>query len=192
MPRPSRATTRMRLCGLLLLGVWPTIASGVSIEPGDTVRVDFDFATAVPPPPYVHLQAGFHYGPIDLLDPGEGWTISVFDDEGSPPLFSFSFLSSSTTAGQGWGLYDGSPAFADGQGFLLLTDFIGTVDLISITFSAAKPVGYPPPRATGEVVDGAITVVPEPTALALLATGLAGIGFAQRRKLQTRSRTRRH
>jgi hypothetical protein len=176
-----RTTRPIALWSFILFVFWPIIAGAIPIGPGDTVRVDFDLSSEFPPPPYSNITAFYGFGPIDLLDPGEGWTVSIFDEENEPALNSFSFISSfPSQTGIFQGIFDSPslPAFSDGAGFLLLTDIVGTFELTTVQFSGTNLVGSTP------FVEGIIALVPEPTALVLIVTGLAGLGFARWRKLQ--------
>jgi hypothetical protein len=176
----SRTTRQIAVCGLLLFGFWPIITGAIPIGSGDTVRVEFDLSSEFPAPPYSNITTFYGFGPIDLLDPGEGWTVSIFDEENEPALNSFSFISPfPPTTGVFQGVFDfpSLPAFSDGAGFLVLTDIVGTFELTNVQFSGTNLVGSTP------FVDGTITAVPEPTALVLIVTGLVGLGFARWRKL---------
>jgi hypothetical protein len=175
-----RTTKQIAVCGLTLFVFWPIIAGAIPIGAGDTVRVDFDLSSALPAPPYSNITTFYGFGPIDLLDPGEGWTVSIFDEENEPALNSFSFISPFPPRKEVFqGVFDSPslPAFSDGAGFLLLTDIVGTFELTTVQFSGTNLVGPTP------FVDGTITVVPEPTTLVLIVTGLAWLGFARWREL---------
>jgi hypothetical protein len=178
---PVRITKQIVVWGFILLFVfWPIIAAGFFIGAGDNVRVDFDLSSEFPSPPYNNITAFYGFGPRDLLDPGEGWTVSIFDDENEPALSSFSFISPfSPSTGVFQGVFDSPslPAFSDGAGFLLLTDIVGTFELTNVQFSGTNLEGSTP------FVEGTIAEVPEPTALVLIITGLAWLACARWRKL---------
>jgi hypothetical protein len=175
-----RTAKQIGICGLILFVFSPVIAAAIPVSPGITIRVNFDLSSEFPAPPYNNITAFYGFGPIDLLDPGEGWTVSIFDEENEPALFSFSFIHSSppqTEIFQGVFNSPSLPAFADGAGFLLLTDIVGTFELTTVQFSGTNPVGSTP------FVEGIIALVPEPTALVLILTSLAGLGFRRWLKL---------
>jgi hypothetical protein len=182
MSRLLRLTKKIAVCGFILLVFWPVIARGIPLGAGDTVRVDFDLSSEFPEPPYNNITALYGFGP-DLLDPGEGWTISIFDQENEPALNSFSFISPFPPRTEVFqGVFDSPslPAFSDAAGFLLLTDIVGTFELTNVQFSGTNLVGSTP------FVDGTIIVVPEPTAFILIVTGLAWLGCPRWRKLDDR------
>ena len=173
MTKLLRKTRLIAICWLLV-SLGPVLAEAVLVGPGDIVRSDFDLSSEFPAPPYSNITAFFAFG-SDLLDPGEGWTVSIFDSENGPALNSVSFSNPfppTTGIFQGVFGFPSPPAFSDGAGFLLFTTIVGTFDLTAVQFSGTNPGGHTP------FVDGTITVIPEPTAFSLMVVGLAGLSVA--------------
>lgn len=171
-------TRSIGLFWIFLLGIWsPTVGAAV-VGPGSTVRVDFDFGAYFPVTQYYNIQAGFVFGPSNLLDTGEGWTVRMYDNENGPALDAFSFTSSFSSTNniymQVYGNQPTGPFY--GKGFLLLTDIYGSFDLTNVTFSGNDGQGY-----TFDI-NGTITAVPVPGGLWLLLSGLSALSFLWTRK----------
>jgi len=100
----------------------------------------------------------------------------IFINQSSLTLTVTGFLSGGGTVSQLYttdGINDGGGALADFQTFSLNSSFS---NLTSVTFSGALNYGL------DNLIVNESVPVPEPTSLALLALGLAGIGYARKKK----------
>lgn len=88
---------------LLCIVILPLTANAIPVGVGDIVRVDFDLSAETPAPPYEGIYTSMAFGASDYLSIGDGFSIGVFDD-----------------GGQG---------LADGIGFFLIYDIVGSFDL---------------------------------------------------------------
>jgi hypothetical protein len=170
----------------------PFTANAIPVSAGDIVRVDFDLSGETPAPPYEGIYTSMAFGAGDYLNLGEGFSIGVFDDDGA--------------------------GLADGTGYFLVYDIVGTFDL---TNAWAAGVNYSGGYVSTFDVPGTIsllstlpdlgnslaalftfesttsesiswfghdrillppTSVPEPASIVLIGLGLAGLGFAHRKK----------
>jgi hypothetical protein len=150
---------------------------------GTGLLINFDLTGATPAPPYP--VAGY-----DLTWTGLGAGETIFIDRYlnlNASNFFFSSTINFVTSGQNFVL--NFPPFNDGQFSIVLRAAAGTtVDLTSATgLGCASTTNCTPANNLAAVSVALPGAVPEPGTLALLALGLAGLGFGSRKKAQARS-----
>jgi hypothetical protein len=157
--------------GLAVLGMAGT-ASATLIGSGDVVTAEFDFA-GIFPGPYTSAGLNFSIG-TPQFDPTDLITLQLFDDPSGAAVVEFtSTLSASPVFGFGLGAFPS--AFADSAGLVVLSGFDFPVELLQLNLEVAI---FPPGIASGlQPLNFVVSQAPEPSTLALFATGLALLGF---------------
>lgn len=95
------------ILAIILLFAFYVFASNsyaILVESGDNLRVDFDLSEESLAGPYEGVYAAFSFDSSNYFSPEDGYSISVFDDNGS--------------------------ALEDGIGYLIIHDVFGSFDLI--------------------------------------------------------------
>ena len=88
---------------LSILAFTPLTSNAIPVGAGDILRVDFDLSMETPPPPYEGIYTTLGFGAEDYLNIGEGFSIALFDD--------------------------GGEGLADGTGYFVIYDIVGTFEL---------------------------------------------------------------
>ena len=171
---------------IVVLAFLPLTSNAIIVDSSNVVRVDFDLSGETPAPPYDGIYTILGFGASDYLDPGEGFTVTLFDDDGAglgdgtgyfvvhDIIGSFD-LSLAQAAGR---FYPGGPAISTGY-------VDGTISLISAVPDMSGALSDPYTYVNNHDVYVSwvgldrhiLTAVPEPAALLLLSIGLLMIGL---------------
>lgn len=168
------------LAALIAIVPFAANAIPITVDPGDTVILNFDLSGASPPPPYDNLLAEVILTDVELADIMSVVLYTELDGAGTAVF-------GGTVNGIGqfiFSAFSGDPNSSD----ILDGIFSWVVSGVSGSFAidSATAEGFTSIErdvGTGSVGPiEVITSVPEPGTLSLLAIGLAGFTFARRRR----------
>lgn len=159
-------------------------AHAVLVTSADRVRLTFDFAGQLPPPPYHNINFRVSTSLANDINAGEGFKIQAFSPNDDAVSNQIAILVQADSGGALESGFGGPPGEFFGvltgtQGYLEMTDIVGTFDLTAFRVLAAN-LNYFPPGT--EYIDTAINVfaVSEPSTVTLALASLIVLGGLRR------------
>ncbi|PKO26290.1 MAG: hypothetical protein CVU32_03700 [Betaproteobacteria bacterium HGW-Betaproteobacteria-5] len=165
---------RLLIIFAALLGISQSAQASIvaSVLQGSSVILNFDFTGQTPPPPYTSVSVDWSLdGVLNDVQTDIG-IITIFSElNGTGSILNTgSWDDTSYWSGQG------NPSFNDGVFSMVFSSVEGDMNIASATAMATSSEGR---VSISPTVGGSI---PEPTSIALVGLGLAGLGWGRKRR----------